>query len=90
MTIEAQDEHTIWLRCGSGMGDVIGMQVCPNSGNLMIECWDGDPNSVDEPQCSLVIPPAEALALGQMLLSMATRQLIRLPEAHPREPTGPH
>ena len=72
MTIEAQDNHTLWIRCGSGTGDVIGIQVDPNTGNLMIDAYH--PES-DTAECALTIPAAEALALGHMLVAMAGRQL---------------
>ena len=83
MTIEAQDNHTLWIRCGSGTGDVIGIQFDPNTGNLMIECFDFRQDAAVDPLCSLTIPAAEVLALGQILIAMATRQLRHIPDPDP-------
>lgn len=72
MTIEAQGRHALWLRCGSGQGDVIEMQIDANTGNLLIDAYRPEGEAAE---CSLVIPPTEALALGHMLINMASRQL---------------
>lgn len=72
MTIEAQDRHALWLRCATGTGDVILMQIDAETGNLLIDAYHPD---ADEAECALTIPPAEALALGHMLVAMAQRQL---------------
>ena len=72
MTIEAQGRHALWLRCATGTGDVLLIQIDPNTGNMLIDAYH--PES-DEAECTLTIPPSEALALGHMLIDMAGRQL---------------
>ena len=84
MTIESQGNHALWLRCGSGQGDVIEMQIDANTGNLLIDAYHPQSN---EAEAALVIPPAEALALGHMLINMAQRQMQAPadPQIHPDE-----
>ena len=84
MTIEAQDCNSIWLRCATGTGDVILMQIDANTGNLLIDAYHPE---ADDAECTLTIPPAEALALGHMLIAMASRQLQAPiePQTHPDE-----
>ena len=72
MTIEAQSHYALWLRCATGTGDVLLFQIDPNTGNMLIDAYH--PES-DEAECTLTIPPSEALALGHMLIDMAGRQL---------------
>ena len=79
MTIEAQDRNALWLRCATGTGDVLLIQIDANTGNLLIDAYH--PES-DEAECALTIPPAEVLALGHMLVDMAQRQM--LSETRPR------
>ena len=72
MTIEAQGRHALWLRCATGTGDVILMQIDAETGNLLIDAYRPEG---DTAECTLTIPPAEALALGHMLVAMAQGQL---------------
>ena len=72
MTIEAQDRHALWLRCATGTGDVLLIQIDAETGNLLIDAYRPEG---DTAECTLTIPPAEALALGHMLVAMAQRQL---------------
>lgn len=72
MTIEAQDRNALWLRCATGTGDVMLIQIEADSGNFLIDAYR--PES-DHSEAGLVLPPAEALALGHMLINMAERQM---------------
>lgn len=84
MTIESQEHNALWLRCATGTGDVILMQIDANTGNLLIDAYRPEG---DTAECTLTIPPAEALALGHMLVAMAQRQMAAPvnPEIHPDE-----
>ena len=84
MTIEAQDRNSLWLRCATGTGDVLLIQIDPNTGNLLIDAYHPE---ADTAECALTIPPSEALALGHMLVAMAQGQIQAPiePQIHPSE-----
>ncbi|SDX73513.1 hypothetical protein [Roseicitreum antarcticum] len=75
MTIEAESNHAIWVRCSTGNGDVMLIQIDANTGNCLIDAYKGGDVDPDlEPPRTLTIPRGEMLALGHMLIDMATRQ----------------
>jgi hypothetical protein len=83
MTIQAEG-NTLYVRCGSGDGDVIEIHRAPDDDMISISLWFDVTSPIgvfveekygpiveDIPFISL--PRAEALALGHMLIDMATR-----------------
>jgi hypothetical protein len=86
MTIETQGKHAIWLRCGSAQGDVLLIQIDADTGNLLIDAYH--PES-DNAECSLVIPPMEALLVGYVLIDMAQRQMAAPPKKVYHDPDTP-
>ena len=92
MTIEAIDS-AIYVRCGSGDGDVIEFDRAQGDDMIRMSLWFDVTSPigsfVDEEYGEEIggIPfislhPAEALALGHMLVDMAQRQM--LSETRPR------
>lgn len=70
MTIEANGPGEIWLRCGSGDGNVISI--------MSESLWHGDEiilrgyaDGSDESCVELAINPMEIIALARMLEAMA-------------------
>ena len=91
MTIQTEGT-TVYLRCTSGEEDVIIIDTT-DAGNVHFSLAPdpdglfGDIPQGDESLPLIVIPAAEALAIGQILIAMATRQLIRIPGQAPDEVT---
>lgn len=76
MTIEAESKHALWVRCTTGAGDVLLIQIDANTGNCLIDGCVGDGIDPDlEPPIKLTLPPLELLALGTILTSMAQSQM---------------
>ena len=85
MTIEAIDS-AIYVRCGSGDGDVIEFDRAPDDDMVRLSLWfditspvgrfvDEKFGSDGEGMNFISLHRAEALALGHMLVDMASRQL---------------
>ena len=92
MTIEAQGS-AIYVRCGSGDGDVIEFDRAPEDDMVSVSLWFDVTSPivrfVDEKYGEetggipfISLHHREALALGHMLIAMASRQLEGPPVAH--------